>query len=326
MIKVISSGVFDVLNLGHINILTQAKKLGDYLIVGIQDDVSVEKYKGSRPVLDINERKAQIDALPFVDETFVYSDIDQRSIWDQYKPNVLVQGDDYIHSGDRTEALEYIKEKGIRLCLLPRTGGISSTEIKKRILRSNRKDIDHLKNIKILEIDQLSKFEHYVNEKVEFLVDKISREKVFTNPILVGHEHGLDIVADGVNRLEALIRLGCRYVPALVLPYRDIDLTNNVHYVKDGKSIRLSEFSDITGDIIEFEKRTHDDILYMIKNNEMIPNGETWHKPPYHVINLNTPIDKLKSGIDMEHYINDRIQKNNIRFYPSSVYTCNEWE
>ena len=46
MIKVMTSGVFDTLHLGHINILTRAKQQGDYLIVGIQDDESAKKSKG----------------------------------------------------------------------------------------------------------------------------------------------------------------------------------------------------------------------------------------------------------------------------------------
>ena len=106
MIKVMSSGVFDVLNLGHINVLSQAKKIGDHLIVAIQDDDSVKKYKGQLPILNINERTAQIQALPFVDEIVTYNDIDQRDLWSQIQPDVIVQGDDYIHSADRSNAIK----------------------------------------------------------------------------------------------------------------------------------------------------------------------------------------------------------------------------
>ena len=110
-----TSGVFDTLHLGHINILTRAKQQGDYLIVGIQDDESAKKSKGKYPTLNFEEREKQVKALPFVDEIVKYSNVDQRELWSAIKPNIVVQGDDYVHSGDRTDALLYLKEQNIRL-------------------------------------------------------------------------------------------------------------------------------------------------------------------------------------------------------------------
>lgn len=325
-VKVMSSGVFDVLNLGHINILTEAKKLGNYLIVAIQNDESVKKSKGRYPILNIEERIAQIEALPFVDNIIVYDDTDQRNLWDEIKPNIIVQGDDYIHSGDRTDALKYLKEKSIRLVLLPRTNGISSTEIKKRILDSNRKDLNHLKNLKLINVNELKIYEEYEEAKVIKLVEKIKEEGVFHFPITVGELRDALIVTDGVNRLEAIKRLKCNYITALVLPYKDIDLTNNVHYVKNGIVTRLSEFSNPEGTKIEFEKRTHEDIYALISTGKTIPNGETWHKPPYHIINFVVTLKDLRQGMDIEKTISKMISNNNIRYYSHSIYTCNEWK
>ncbi len=138
-IKVLTSGVFDILNLGHIKILTQAKSLGDYLVCCVQDDASAFKSKGEKPILSIDERVDQIKALSFIDEVVVYSDVDQRGLWKKLNPNVIVQGDDYIHSGDRTEALKYVKENNIRLILLPRTKNISTSIIKDRVSSSKKK-------------------------------------------------------------------------------------------------------------------------------------------------------------------------------------------
>ena len=61
-----------------------------------------------------------------------------------------MQGDDYVHSGDPTNALLYLKEQNIRLMLFPRTEGISSTEIKQRIIHDDRKDVEHINNLKML--------------------------------------------------------------------------------------------------------------------------------------------------------------------------------
>ena len=164
-----TSGVFDTLHLGHINILTRAKQQGDYLIVGIQDDESAKKSKGKYPTLNFDEREKQVKALPFVDEIVKYSDVDQRDLWSKIKPDIVVQGDDYVHSGDRTNALLYLKEQHIRLMLFPRTEGISSTEIKQRIIHDDRKDVEHINNLKILPIEKLKIYEDFDAKKVKIL-------------------------------------------------------------------------------------------------------------------------------------------------------------
>ena len=325
MIKVMTSGVFDTLHLGHINILTRAKQQGDYLIVGIQDDESAKKSKGKYPTLNFEEREKQVKALPFVDEIVKYSDVDQRELWSKIKPNIVVQGDDYVHSGDRTNALLYLKEQNIRLMLFPRTEGISSTEIKQRIIYDDRKDVEHINNLKILPIEKLKIYEDYDDKKVKILKEKIEKEKIFFNPITVGVHEDLQIVVDGNNRLQAMKELEFEYIPCLCIPYKDIWLTNNVHFKKNNQITRLSEFSIPDGERIEFKKYTHADIINAVKNNTKIPNGETWHKPPYYIVNLPIPTKDINKNFDLQGFIKKLVDKNNIRFYPNSVYSCNEW-
>ena len=325
MIKVMTSGVFDTLHLGHINILTRAKQQGDYLIVGIQDDESAKKSKGKYPTLNFEEREKQVKALPFVDEIVKYSDVDQRELWSKIKPNIVVQGDDYVHSGDRTNALLYLKEQNIRLMLFPRTEGISSTEIKQRIIYDDRKDVEHINNLKILPIEKLKIYEDYDDKKVKILKEKIEKEKIFFNPITVGVHEDLQIVVDGNNRLQAMKELGFECIPCLCIPYKDIWLTNNVHFKKNNQITRLSEFSIPDGERIEFKKYTHADIINAVKNNTKIPNGETWHKPPYYIVNLPIPTKDINKNFDLQGFIKKLVDKNNIRFYPNSVYSCNEW-
>lgn len=326
MTKVLTAGVFDVLNLGHINILTQARKIGDHLTVAIQDDEHVLLCKNKNPILNTHERVGQISALPFVDEVVIYGDQDLRPLWDEIQPDIIVQGDDYIYSGDRLDALKYIKENGIRLCLLPRTQGISSTEIRTRIMHSSRKDVQQIKNIQLVDIHDLSIYEEFDEGKVSLLVNKIKKEQIFKNPISVGRYKDILIVVDGVNRLEAIRRLNCKYITALVLPYTDIDLTNNVHFEHDGKISRISEFSYSIGERKDFLKRTHEEIYQLIKDGRTIGNGETWHRLPYNVINFRTSLSDLQSGTDIDHVMKNLIESSNIRFYSSSVYTCDEWQ
>lgn len=326
MIKVMTSGVFDTLHLGHINILTRAKQQGDYLIVGIQDDESAKKSKGKYPTLNFEEREKQVKALPFVDEIVKYSDVDQRELWSKIKPNIVVQGDDYVHSEDRTNALLYLKEQNIRLMLFPRTDGISSTEIKQRIIHDDRKDLEHINNLKILPIEKLKIYEDFDDKKVIKLKEKIVKEKIFSNPITIGIHEDLQIVVDGNNRLQAMKELGFKFIPCLCIPYKDIFLTNNVHFKKNNQITRLSEFSIPDGERIEFKKYTHGDIIDAVKNNIKIPNGETWHKPPYYIVNLPISINDINENFDLQSFIKNLVNKNNIRFYPNSVYSCNEWE
>tara|TARA_B100000927_G_scaffold227423_1_gene187164 strand:+ start:281 stop:1270 length:990 start_codon:yes stop_codon:yes gene_type:complete len=326
MIKVMTSGVFDTLHLGHINILTRAKQQGDYLIVGIQDDESAKKSKGKYPTLNFEEREKQVKALPFVDEIVKYSDVDQRQLWSKIKPNIVVQGDDYVHSGDRTNALLYLKEQNIRLMLFPRTEGISSTEIKQRIIHDDRKDVEHINNLKMLSIQELKIYEDFDDKKVQILKEKIEKEKIFFNPITIGVHEDLQIVVDGNNRLQAMKELGYKFIPCLCIPYKDILLTNNVHFVKNNQITRLSEFTIPDGERIEFKKYTHADIIDAVKSNTKIPNGETWHKPPYYIVNLPISTKDINENFDLQEFIKNLVIKNNIRFYPNSVYSCNEWD
>ena len=60
--------------------------------------------------------------------------------------------------------------------------------------------------------------------------------------------------------------------------------------------------------------------------NKKIPNGETWHKPPYYIVNLPIATKDINENFDLENFIKNLVNKNNIRFYPNSVYSCNEWD
>lgn len=133
MTTVYTTGVFDILHKGHINVLVNAKKLGDFLVVGVQDDDGVFQCKGRYPTLATGERVAQLESLPFVDKVIVYHHVDQRPYLDEIKPNVMIQGDDWPRTGDRTEVIHYLKEHDIKLVLIPYTKDISSSEIKRRV-------------------------------------------------------------------------------------------------------------------------------------------------------------------------------------------------
>jgi cytidyltransferase-like protein len=317
-----TTGVFDLLHKGHINVLTQASALGS-LVVGVMSDEGVFLSKNKYPVFSTQERIEQLESLPFVSRVVSYDSTNQIPQYKEIKPDVIVQGDDWFHSADRTLELEYIKKNNVRLILLPRTEGVSTTEIRKRVERSVRRDNDLiLNNLSLVKIDVLKSYEEFEESKVLKLVEKIKKEGVFFNPISIVREM---VVIDGNNRLEALKRLGCRFVPVVVYHYKDIDLLGNVHYFNNGIKTRLSEFAMESKEKIEFEKRSPDDIFKAIEEKKMIPNGETFHRVPFSVIRLPISLKDLINGFDFNAFLSDRIKNGKIRFYQSNVYVCDEW-
>lgn len=322
--RVYTTGVFDILHRGHLNILTQAAALGE-LTVGIMTDQGVEGTKGARPILTLEEREAQIRSLPFVSQVIHYTDPDQRPNYAAVRPDIVVQGDDWLFSADRTAALNYLRENGVRLVLLPRTQGISTTEIRKRVERSGRRDERFLRErLRMIPVQDLRRYEAHDDAKVERLVAKIRAERVFFNPISVVREL---IVIDGANRFEALRRLGARFAPCVIYEYPDIDLLGNVHYLNGGVRTRMSEFAREEGERVEFPQRTPADIRAAAESGQLIPNGETFHRVPQSVIRLPIPLDALLSGeeFDLAGEIDRRIRAGQIRFFQSSVYVCDEW-
>ena len=326
---VYTTGVFDLLHRGHFNLLTKARALGSKLVVGVQEDDSIQKCKGRKPILTTEERVEQLQALPFVSEVITYRGADQIPYYKQVRPDIIVQGDDWIHSGDRSKLIDYLRKKDIRLVLYPYTKGISSTEIKRRVAetneRSDRKFI--LENIRLFQIEKLSLYESFDENKIKRLVTKIKKEGVFINPITVASSGKLDIVIDGVNRLEALKRLGIKQVTALYVDYeKDVELRQNIHYLRNGKLTRLSEFGDEGVGVERYcPKYTKKNIIQLVQKGEMIPSGYTWHKTKSAIINLEITLDQLRKKLDMKQLLKKLIEENQIRYYPSNVYTCNEW-
>ncbi len=322
--RIYTTGVFDILHRGHLNILTQAAALGD-LTVGVMSDQGVEDTKGARPILTLEERDAQIRSLPFVDDVIHYTDVDQRDNYAQLRPDIVVQGDDWLFSADRTAALDYLREHGIRLVLLPRTEGISTTEIRKRVARSGRRDEQFLRDrLKMAPLRDLRRYEAHDEAKVGRLLDAMRASGTFLNPLSVVREM---IVIDGANRLEALRRLGAHQVPCVIYDYSDVDLLGNVHFLRDGVKTRLSEFAREEGERIEFPRRTPAEIRAAVERGELIPNGETFHRIPQSVIRLPIPLDALldPAPFDLHGYVDRRIAGGQIRFYQSSTYVCDEW-
>lgn len=131
MKKVLTVGVFDYFHLGHLRLFKRAKKLGDYLIVAVQDGDFILKYKPDANVLYTTEERMEIvSALKVVDETIVYDNVDETIKNVDF--DVFVIGGDQNHDGFR-RAIKWCEENGKEIVRLSRTPGICSSDIKKTV-------------------------------------------------------------------------------------------------------------------------------------------------------------------------------------------------
>lgn len=110
MKKVFVNGTFDIVHCAHIELLTYAKSLGDYLIVAIDSDTRVKELKGSsRPINTEKERKMMMEALKPVDEVHVFHTHDDLvNLIKQLDVDIIVKGSD--HRGNPVEGAQYVNE------------------------------------------------------------------------------------------------------------------------------------------------------------------------------------------------------------------------
>jgi len=136
---VFTNGVFDLLHVGHIRYLAQARALGDALLVAVNSDRSVRELKGpDRPVFDQNERAEILAALRDVDYVVVFDDISPRSLIKTLLPDVLVKGGDY--QLDEIHGREEVEAAGGKVISLPFVPGASTTALLDRMKRKSATD------------------------------------------------------------------------------------------------------------------------------------------------------------------------------------------
>lgn len=129
---VATNGCFDILHVGHVRYLKEAKKLGDYLIIGVNSDHSVKKLKGpQRPINGEVDRAEVLGALACVDFTFIFNEDTADEFLKLAKPDIYVKGGDYNHLElPEKKTLDEIKAEIIFIKFVE---GYSSSAIIKRI-------------------------------------------------------------------------------------------------------------------------------------------------------------------------------------------------
>lgn len=129
---VFTNGVFDLLHVGHVRYLAQARALGDALVVAINSDRSVRELKGpNRPVFEQEERAEIVAALRHVDYVVVFDDVSPRSLIARLLPDVLVKGGDYAL--DEIHGREEVEAAGGKVVSLPFVPGASTSSLLERM-------------------------------------------------------------------------------------------------------------------------------------------------------------------------------------------------
>src|SRR5829696_7178996 len=132
---VFTNGCFDILHVGHVRYLAQARALGDALVVAINSDRSVRELKGAgRPVMSEDERAELLAALGSVDYVTVFDDTSPRRLIGEVLPDVLVKGGDY--QPDEIHGREEVERAGGRVLSLPFIEGASTSSIIEKIRKA----------------------------------------------------------------------------------------------------------------------------------------------------------------------------------------------
>ena len=129
---VFTNGCFDLLHIGHVRSLQQARRLGDRLIVAVNCDASVRKLKGtSRPFVPARQRAEVLAALSCVDWVVLFRGDTPESLIDALRPDVLAKGGDW--SPEAIVGADIVKRRGGRVVRLAQVPGVRTSRIADRI-------------------------------------------------------------------------------------------------------------------------------------------------------------------------------------------------
>lgn len=133
---VFTNGCFDLLHSGHIQYLNEARLLGDYLVVGVNDDESVRRLKGrGRPILPLRERMEVLSGLQMVDMVIAFSEDTPLNLIENIEPDILVKGGDYkIYE---IVGHELVGKRGGEVRVLSFKDGASTTKIIDKIQKGS---------------------------------------------------------------------------------------------------------------------------------------------------------------------------------------------
>jgi glycerol-3-phosphate cytidylyltransferase len=142
-LRIYTGGTFDLFHAGHVEFLRRCAELGS-VTVSLNEDEFIEKYKAKRPIISYREREAVLLGCRWVDNVVPnVGGSDSRLSISLVNPDLVVIGSDWARRDYYAQMgfdQDWLDERGIGLCYIPYTQGISSTAIKERLRFSGRID------------------------------------------------------------------------------------------------------------------------------------------------------------------------------------------
>jgi len=142
-LRIYTGGTFDLFHAGHVEFLRRCAELGS-VTVSLNEDEFIEKYKAKRPIITYREREAVLLGCRWVDNVVPnVGGSDSRLSISLVNPDLVVIGSDWARRDYYAQMgfdQDWLDERGIGLCYIPYTQGISSTAIKERLRFSGRID------------------------------------------------------------------------------------------------------------------------------------------------------------------------------------------
>ncbi|OQY07614.1 MAG: D-glycero-beta-D-manno-heptose 1-phosphate adenylyltransferase [Fusobacteriia bacterium 4572_132] len=134
---VFTNGCFDILHVGHLRYLKEAKELGDVLIVGLNSDESVKRLKGQkRPYVKEEERAEMLLGLKPIDYVIIFNENTPIELLEEIKPTIHVKGGDY--KKDELPETKVVEKNGGIVKILSLSNGKSSSNIIKKIIEGEK--------------------------------------------------------------------------------------------------------------------------------------------------------------------------------------------
>jgi D-beta-D-heptose 7-phosphate kinase/D-beta-D-heptose 1-phosphate adenosyltransferase len=125
---VFTNGCFDILHYGHAHLLQFARSQGDFLVLGLNTDASVRRFKGpTRPFVAEDQRAYMLSLFPFVDLIVLFDEDTPINLIEAIRPDVLVKGGDY--TPETVVGRDCVESYGGRVAICPRLEGLSTTDL-----------------------------------------------------------------------------------------------------------------------------------------------------------------------------------------------------
>ena len=131
---VFTNGAFDLMHAGHATYLQFARNQGDVLVVALNTDASVRRYKGEkRPVVDEKNRARLMAALECVDYVTWFNEDEPKELIAELQPDVLVKAEDWAHY---VSGRDLVEARGGKVVLAPMVAGLSTTKLIEKIVKA----------------------------------------------------------------------------------------------------------------------------------------------------------------------------------------------